>query len=101
MGGDCLYIPGGWYHQVRAGLSRTINVHMWYWRPERFNDTSCALDLGQGVRTLFDCAWGYTPPRGSPSPPRGVASLERMPSPTSPPKSRRRSERKPPQVVVD
>merc|ERR1712196_417982 len=42
--GDCLYIPSNWYHQVTATPERSINVHVWYWRPSPkiFNATRCS-----------------------------------------------------------
>ncbi|CAE7602901.1 hpcH [Symbiodinium sp. CCMP2592] len=39
--GDCLYIPFQWYHQVTAQKGRSINVHVWYWRPAAFDAASC------------------------------------------------------------
>ncbi|CAE7941804.1 unnamed protein product [Symbiodinium necroappetens] len=57
--GDCLYIPFQWYHQVTAQKGRSINVHVWYWRPAAFNATSC--DKEQAVTTFADCSWGYEP----------------------------------------
>merc|ERR1719229_919055 len=40
--GDCVYIPYQWYHQVTAPPTRSINVHIWYWRPAKFDAASCA-----------------------------------------------------------
>lgn len=60
--GDCLYIPFQWYHQVTAQKGRSINVHVWYWRPAAFNATSC--DKEQAVTTFADCSWGYEPNGG-------------------------------------
>ncbi|CAE8628905.1 unnamed protein product [Polarella glacialis] len=42
--GDCVYIPYQWYHQVTARPGRSINVHIWYWRPKRFDSKSCQAD---------------------------------------------------------
>mmetsp|Transcript_125677 Transcript_125677/g.350074 ORF Transcript_125677/g.350074 Transcript_125677/m.350074 type:complete len:132 (+) Transcript_125677:430-825(+) len=63
--GDCIYIPHGWYHQVRAGPSRTVNALVWYWRPARFEGLACVpRDLAlRGVR-FSDCSWGFAPPAG-------------------------------------
>eukprot|EP00971_Amphidinium_carterae_P303205 6024657-Amphidinium_carterae.1 len=36
--GDCLYIPYQWYHQVTAAPVRSINVHIWYWRPSKMTE---------------------------------------------------------------
>mmetsp|Transcript_51452 Transcript_51452/g.165281 ORF Transcript_51452/g.165281 Transcript_51452/m.165281 type:complete len:247 (-) Transcript_51452:450-1190(-) len=65
--GDCLYIPQGWYHQVRAGPSRTVNTMVWYWRPEHFRGASCG-DGGTGrvALRLSDCSFGYLPPGNEP-----------------------------------
>lgn len=66
IAGDCIYIPHGWYHHVRAGPSRTVNAHVWYWRPEKFDSRSCerpAYIPGRHVR-FSDCSWGYEPPPG-------------------------------------
>lgn len=67
--GDCLYIPYQWYHQVTAEPVRSINVHIWYWRPKHFNEKSCAADRGPAEYSgkplaLADCSWGYEPPGG-------------------------------------
>lgn len=66
--GDCVYIPFQWYHQVTAKPGRSINVHIWYWRPERFLENSCAFDgeaMPEGpAPVLADCSWGYEPPDG-------------------------------------
>eukprot|EP00929_Paragymnodinium_shiwhaense_P044291 TRINITY_DN22728_c0_g1_i1.p1 TRINITY_DN22728_c0_g1~~TRINITY_DN22728_c0_g1_i1.p1 ORF type:complete len:396 (+),score=47.34 TRINITY_DN22728_c0_g1_i1:95-1282(+) len=63
--GDCLYIPHGWYHQVSADRGRTLNVQVWYWRPERFDAASCSPQRRPRRQMRFsDCSWGYTPLRG-------------------------------------
>lgn len=61
--GDCIYIPRGWYHQVTAGPTRTVNVLVWYWRPNKFRSSTCAArgHEHRGYR-FSDCSWGYTPP---------------------------------------
>ena len=28
--GDMLYIPTGWWHRVKSGLSRNFAVSLWY-----------------------------------------------------------------------
>ena len=28
--GDCIYIPEGWYHQVRSVGSRSLAVNVWF-----------------------------------------------------------------------
>ncbi|CAE8632031.1 unnamed protein product [Polarella glacialis] len=73
--GDCIYIPHGWYHQVRAGPSRTVNVMVWYWRPERFEASTCTPRQPGGGPRFSDCSWGYMPPPGN-GPPRGVVQHE-------------------------
>mmetsp|Transcript_97389 Transcript_97389/g.275347 ORF Transcript_97389/g.275347 Transcript_97389/m.275347 type:complete len:384 (+) Transcript_97389:56-1207(+) len=72
--GDCLYIPRGWYHQVRAGPSRTVNAHVWYWRPLHFQPLDCAPgDISRRGIRFSDCSWGYVPPVDGPTgEPRGV-----------------------------
>jgi len=63
--GDCIYIPHGWYHQVRSGPTRTLSVNVWYWRPERFHASGCGTP-GRRIR-FSDCSWGYVaPPGGKP-----------------------------------
>lgn len=79
--GDCIYIPQGWYHQVRAGPTKTVNAHLWFWRPLRFDAASCAPAKGRPRRLRFsDCTWGYMPPRPKVvgAPPRGVARGSRV-----------------------
>jgi len=69
--GDCVYIPYQWYHQVTAMPVRSINVHIWYWRPAKFNKESCdAQALAAPPPTLADCTYGYEPPRGHLGPPK-------------------------------
>lgn len=58
--GDCLYIPYQWYHQVTAHPGRSINVHIWYWRPAKF-ETSCEQ---AAPPTFADCTWGWEPKKG-------------------------------------
>ncbi|CAJ1413768.1 unnamed protein product, partial [Effrenium voratum] len=60
--GDCIYIPYQWYHQVTAKPGRSINVHVWYWRPAAFDAESCKS--GAGPTTFADCSWGYEPKKG-------------------------------------
>mmetsp|Transcript_182454 Transcript_182454/g.578190 ORF Transcript_182454/g.578190 Transcript_182454/m.578190 type:complete len:292 (+) Transcript_182454:423-1298(+) len=63
--GDCVYIPYQWYHQVTAEPGRSINVHVWYWRPAKFDAASCAADAALAVSPTFaDCSFGYEPPGG-------------------------------------
>eukprot|EP00435_Cladocopium_sp_Y103_P018915 s1117_g4.t1 len=59
--GDCLYIPYQWYHQVTAHPGRSINVHVWYWRPAKFDGTSCEQ---AAPPTFADCTWGWEPKKG-------------------------------------
>jgi len=61
--GDCVYIPFQWYHQVTAYPVRTINVHIWYWRPKTFDKLSCGGE-NVGTPTLADCTWGFEPDGG-------------------------------------
>mmetsp|Transcript_140886 Transcript_140886/g.270281 ORF Transcript_140886/g.270281 Transcript_140886/m.270281 type:complete len:358 (-) Transcript_140886:72-1145(-) len=66
--GDCVYIPYQWYHQVTAWPGRSINVHVWYWRPQRFNVKNCQKqeqDAKAEPVAFADCTWGYEPPQGS------------------------------------
>lgn len=58
--GDCIYIPYQWYHQVTAAPMRSINTHVWYWRPEKF---SCK-DKSAPAPRFSDCTWGYEPDQG-------------------------------------
>merc|ERR1712061_517329 len=60
--GDCIYIPFQWYHQVTAPASRSVNAHIWYWRPKQFDERSCEGDIPN--RTFADCTWGFEPDRG-------------------------------------
>jgi len=67
--GDCLYLPYQWYHQVTAEPIRSINVHIWYWRPKVFDEASCKNDEGAEAYTanpisFSDCTWGYEPRQG-------------------------------------
>ncbi|CAK9065196.1 unnamed protein product [Durusdinium trenchii] len=68
--GDCLYIPYQWYHQVTAFPGRSINVHVWYWRPAQFDASSCSMVKGHGqprpaARVSYaDCTWGWEPKKG-------------------------------------
>lgn len=63
--GDCLYIPYQWYHQVSAQPTRSINIHMWYWRPKVFSKKSCDKTEDAGASVSFgECTWGYEPPKG-------------------------------------
>mmetsp|Transcript_81133 Transcript_81133/g.196719 ORF Transcript_81133/g.196719 Transcript_81133/m.196719 type:complete len:119 (+) Transcript_81133:1-357(+) len=62
--GDCVYIPYQWYHQVTAAPVRTINVHVWYFRPMRFDNQSCEGQAPSPLPTFADCSWGYEPPEG-------------------------------------
>jgi len=61
--GDCLYIPFQWYHQVTAKPGRSINVHVWYWRPASFRSEACGKDQ-QSPTPFSDCTWGYEPKGG-------------------------------------
>lgn len=64
--GDCIYIPNRWYHQVTAQPGRSINVHVWYWRPKEFKRKECSKQATAASQTLTfaDCTYGYTPPEG-------------------------------------
>lgn len=61
--GDCLYIPFQWYHQVTAAPVKSINVHVWYWRPAKFDEASCNR-ADEAAPTFKDCTWGYEPRGG-------------------------------------
>lgn len=61
--GDCVYIPFQWYHQVTAYPERTINIHVWYWRPKVFDKMSCGGE-DVGTPSFSDCTFGYEPPKG-------------------------------------
>lgn len=61
--GDCVYIPFQWYHQVTAHPGRSINVHVWYWRPKKFDSKSCGNKDDPPPR-FSDCTWGYEPSDG-------------------------------------
>lgn len=68
--GDCLYLPYQWYHQVTAEPMRSINVHLWYFRPKTFDSKSCEGDAGaaayiENPTALSDCTWGYEPRQGN------------------------------------
>lgn len=63
--GDCVYIPFQWYHQVTAEPVRSINVHVWYWRPAQFDEKSCSSSaVGETLPTFADCTWGFEPDGG-------------------------------------
>merc|ERR1712216_218863 len=63
--GDCLYIPFQWYHQVTAAPMRSINVHVWYWRPAKFDEKSCEAASAEKDQFSFgDCTWGFEPQEG-------------------------------------
>eukprot|EP00929_Paragymnodinium_shiwhaense_P075622 TRINITY_DN38684_c0_g1_i1.p1 TRINITY_DN38684_c0_g1~~TRINITY_DN38684_c0_g1_i1.p1 ORF type:complete len:356 (-),score=56.60 TRINITY_DN38684_c0_g1_i1:181-1248(-) len=62
--GDCLYIPYQWYHQVTAGNSRSINIHVWYWRPSKFDEKNCQKLAQRPAPAFADCTWGYEPQGG-------------------------------------
>lgn len=62
--GDCLYIPYQWYHQVTAKPGRSINVHVWYFRPAGFSASSCKASVAARPPTFADCTWGYEPFEG-------------------------------------
>jgi len=62
--GDCVYIPYQWYHQVTAEPVRSINVHIWYWRPKKFDQKSCDAKATAPTPAFSDCTWGYEPPDG-------------------------------------
>jgi len=63
MPGDCVYIPYQWYHQVSAAPIRSINIHVWYWRPKHFDAKSCSTNSGPPP-SFSDCSWGYEPSGG-------------------------------------
>jgi len=63
--GDCVYIPYQWYHQVTAAPVKSINAHVWYWRPAKFDAASCSSTSSNDVSPTFaDCTWGYEPRGG-------------------------------------
>lgn len=62
--GDCLYIPFQWYHQVSAAPQRSINIHVWYWRPNKFDASSCEKKDDIETPSFADCSWGYEPQKG-------------------------------------
>lgn len=77
--GDCIYIPYQWYHQVTAQKGRSINVHVWYWRPKQFNVKSCQKQNSSAAPSFADCTFGYEPPEGG-HPHLGVYSKKKPPT---------------------
>jgi len=62
--GDCVFIPYQWYHQVNAHPGRSINVHIWYFRPGDWDIKNC-VDKDQPMPRYDDCTWGYEPDDGN------------------------------------
>merc|ERR1711924_183248 len=53
--GDCLYLPAHWYHQVTAEPIRSINFHMWYFRPKAKDFKADAKKCVKDDTTWADC----------------------------------------------
>merc|ERR1712050_450781 len=62
--GDCVFIPFQWYHQVTAAPGRSINVHVWYWRPKKFSAKDCEAKGDLPAPRFSECTFGYEPARG-------------------------------------
>jgi len=63
--GDCAYIPWGWYHHVEGAPQRSISTHIWFQKPDKFDQKSCddlvakGHDLSDYLLTIGDCSWGF------------------------------------------
>lgn len=47
--GDCVYVPGDWYHYVEAPKQRSISVHVWFQKMEKFHQKSCDALERRGI----------------------------------------------------